>query len=90
MKTHLEVMNIRTAMDLANADPPNLRGRFSVVIEKTAPELTGTPCLELDEAAPPKQEICCSRMFGQRLTVIEPIKEAVVTYMQRAAEKLRS
>ncbi|RMT54277.1 hypothetical protein ALP45_04919 [Pseudomonas coronafaciens pv. atropurpurea] len=46
--------------------------------------------MELDEAAPPKQEICCSRMFGQRLTVIEPIKEAVVTYMQRAAEKLRS
>lgn len=29
-------------------------------------------------------------MFGQRLTAIEPIKEAVAIYMQRAAEKLRS
>ncbi|MCI3908866.1 translesion error-prone DNA polymerase V subunit UmuC [Pseudomonas viridiflava] len=90
MKGHLEAMNIRTAMDLANADARTLRDRFSVVIEKTARELAGIPCLELGEAAPPKQEICCSRMFGHRLTTIGPIKEAVATYTQRAAEKLRS
>jgi DNA polymerase V len=29
-------------------------------------------------------------MFGTRLTQIEPIKEAVATYTQRAAEKLRA
>ncbi|RRV04456.1 translesion error-prone DNA polymerase V subunit UmuC [Pseudomonas sp. v388] len=90
MKAHLEAMNIHTAMDLAKADPRSLRDRFSVVIEKTARELAGTPCLELSEADPPKQEICCSRMFGKRLTTIEPIKEAVATYTQRAAEKLRA
>ncbi|MEE5094910.1 Y-family DNA polymerase [Pseudomonas alliivorans] len=90
MKVHLESMNIRTAMDLARADARTLRDRFSVVIEKTARELAGIPCLELGEAVPPKQEICCSRMFGKRLTTIEPIKEAVATYTQRAAEKLRS
>jgi len=90
MKAHLEVMNIRSAMDLAKADPAMLRQKFSVVIEKTARELAGTPCLELGEADPPKQEICCSRMFGKRLTTIEPIKEAVATYTQRAAEKLRA
>ncbi|RRV04603.1 Y-family DNA polymerase [Pseudomonas sp. v388] len=90
MKAHLETMNIHTAMDLAKADPRTLRDRFSVVIEKTARELSGTPCLELSEADPPKQEICCSRMFGKRLTTIEPIKEAVATYTQRAAEKLRA
>ncbi|RMR94468.1 RulB protein, partial [Pseudomonas savastanoi pv. glycinea] len=54
---------------------------FSVVIEKTARELAGTACLELDEVEPPRQEICCSRMFGKRLTELEPIKEAVATYM---------
>ncbi|NBB09520.1 translesion error-prone DNA polymerase V subunit UmuC [Pseudomonas sp. SLFW] len=90
MKAHLETMGIKTAMDLANADAWTLRKKFSVVIEKTARELAGTPCLELGEADPPKQEICCSRMFGTRLTEIEPIKEAVATYMQRAAEKLRA
>ena len=67
-----------------------LRKKFSVVIEKTARELAGTPCLELDEPDPPKQEICCSRMFGKRLTDLAPIKEAVATYMMRASEKLRA
>jgi len=90
MKAHFESMGIKTAMDLAKADPWMLRQKFSVVIEKTARELAGTPCLELGEADPPKQEICCSRMFGTRLTAIEPIKEAVATYTQRAAEKLRA
>ncbi len=90
MKVHLEGMGIKTAMDLAQADAWMLRQKFSVVIEKTARELAGTPCLELGEADPPKQEICCSRMFGKRLSEIEPIKEAVATYTQRAAEKLRA
>ncbi|MDD1136055.1 translesion error-prone DNA polymerase V subunit UmuC [Pseudomonas sp. TNT2022 ID233] len=90
MKAHLDTMGIKSAMDLAKADPWTLRKNFSVVIEKTARELAGTPCLELDEPDPPKQEICCSRMFGTRLTELAPIKEAVATYMMRASEKLRA
>ncbi|MEJ1224560.1 translesion error-prone DNA polymerase V subunit UmuC [Pseudomonas sp. CCNWLW56] len=90
MKLHLDAMGIKTAMDLAKADPWTLRKKFSVVIEKTARELGGTRCLELDEPDPPKQEICCSRMFGKRLTELAPIKEAVATYMMRASEKLRA
>jgi DNA polymerase V len=90
MKAHLESMQINSAMDLAKADPWTLRRKFSVVIEKTARELSGTSCLELSETEPPKQEICSSRMFGKRLTTIEPIKEAVATYVHRAAEKLRA
>lgn len=90
MKVHLDGMGIKSAMDLARADPWTLRKNFSVVIEKTARELAGTPCLELDEPDPPKQEICCSRMFGKRLTQLAPIKEAVATYMMRASEKLRA
>ncbi|MGP6462783.1 translesion error-prone DNA polymerase V subunit UmuC [Pseudomonas parakoreensis] len=90
MKVHLDGLGIKTAMDLAKADPWMLRKNFSVVIEKTARELAGTPCLELDEPDPPKQEICCSRMFGKRLKELPPIKEAVATYMMRASEKLRA
>ncbi|MHB2243288.1 translesion error-prone DNA polymerase V subunit UmuC [Pseudomonas monsensis] len=90
MKVHLDGMGIKTAMDLAKADAWTLRKNFSVVIEKTARELAGTACLELDEPDPPKQEICCSRMFGKRLTELAPIKEAVATYVMRASEKLRA
>ena len=90
MKEHLNTLGIKSAMDLAKADAWSLRKHFSVVIEKTARELAGTPCLELDEPDPPKQEICCSRMFGMRLKELAPIKEAVATYMMRASEKLRA
>jgi DNA polymerase V len=90
LTAHLEAMGIKTAMDLAKADARTLRMKFSVLLEKTARELAGTACLELEEPAPPKQEICCSRMFGKRLTEIQPVKEAVATYVQRAAEKLRA
>jgi DNA polymerase V len=90
LTAHLEAVGIKTAMDLAKSDARTLRMKFSVLLEKTARELAGTPCLELDDPDPPKQEICCSRMFGKRLTEIQPIKEAVATYVQRAAEKLRA
>jgi len=81
---------ILTAMVLAKADPWTLRQKFSVVVEKTARQLAGTPCLELDEAELPKQEICCSRIFGKGLTELAPIKQGVATYVGRAAEKLRA
>ncbi|MEZ1317029.1 translesion error-prone DNA polymerase V subunit UmuC [Pseudomonas fluorescens] len=90
MKVHLNSLGIKTAMDLAKADAWSLRKHFSVVIEKTARELAGTSCLALEEPDPPKQEICCSRMFGKRLKELAPIKEAVATYVMRASEKLRA
>lgn len=90
MTAHLAGSNITSAWDLAQADAWTLRKQYSVLVEKTARELRGTPCLELEEAAPPRQEICCSRMFGTRLTAIEPIRESVATYVARACEKLRS
>lgn len=90
MAAHLRGLNIRSAWDLAQADPWSLRKQFSVVIEKTVRELAGTPCLALEEQEPPRQEICCSRMFGTRLSELAPIKQAVATYIMRASEKLRA
>ena len=87
---HLAEMGILTAWDLSQADASTIRKRFSVVVEKTARELRGTACLELEDEPAPKQEICCSRMFGKRLHEIAPIREAVATYAARACEKLRA
>ena len=90
MSAHLEGMSIKTAWDLSQADAWTLRKKFSVVVEKTARELRGVSCLGLEDPATVKQEICCSRMFGQRLREVEPIREAVASYCTRAAEKLRA
>jgi DNA polymerase V len=86
----LQAQGIRTAWDLAQADAWTIRKQYSVILEKTARELRGHSCLDLEGAAPAKQEICCSRSFGERQTELAPIKEAVATYAARAAEKLRA
>lgn len=52
-------------------------------------ELNGEPCLELEEFAPVKQEIVCSRSFGGRITDYEEMRQAICSYATRAAEKLR-
>jgi DNA polymerase V len=90
LTAHLNEMKITTAWELACADPWTLRKRFSVVVEKTARELRGVACLDLEPEAPPRQEICCSRMFGHRLRELPPMREAVASYAARACEKLRA
>jgi len=85
----LNAMGIRTALDLADADIRFIRKYFSVVVERTVRELRGEPCLELEEFAPAKQEIVCSRSFGDRITYYDEMRQAICSYASRAAEKLR-
>ncbi|WP_150306191.1 Y-family DNA polymerase [Pseudomonas saliphila] len=85
----LQEMNIKTAWDLAKADTPLLRKRFSVLVEKTARELVGISCLDMEPVSPSKKEICTSRSFGRRLYDLTELQEAVTSYVSRAAEKMR-
>ncbi len=84
----LEAMGIRTALDLADTHPAAIRKHFSVVLERTVRELRGEPCLGL-EFSPDKQEIVCSRSFGERVSDYESVRQAISTYAFRAAERLR-
>lgn len=85
----LEAMGIKTVLDLADTDIRFIRKHFNVVLERTVRELRGEPCLELEEFAPVKQEIVCSRSFGQRITDYDAMRQAICSYASRAAEKLR-
>lgn len=66
-----------------------VRRRWSVTLERTIRELQGEPCLALEEHPPPKQQIACTRSFGQPVTQLAPLVEAVSAFASRAAEKLR-
>ncbi|GAB6387642.1 translesion error-prone DNA polymerase V subunit UmuC [Stutzerimonas marianensis] len=90
LTARLQPLGIKTAWDLAEYDPASLRRQFSVVLEKTARELRGISCLQLEEAVPPRQMICSSKMFGARVRELPPIREAVAAYVSKAAEKLRA
>ena len=62
---------------------------WHVTLEKTVRELQGPPCVELDDAPGPKQQIACTRSFGQPIHDLAPLIEAVSEFAARAAEKLR-
>lgn len=83
-------LNIRTAWDLAQSDRQMLRKRFGVVVEKTAAELTGIGCLQMDEPASARQSICCSRMFNRPQSSLKALQEAVASYTHQAATRLRA
>lgn len=85
----LESMGIDTVLKLADTDIRFIRKHFNVVLERTVRELRGEPCLGLEEFAPVKQEIICSRSFGERVTEYEQMRQAMCSYASRAAEKLR-
>ncbi|MCT4709068.1 Y-family DNA polymerase [Enterobacteriaceae bacterium H11S18] len=85
----LNAMGITTALQLAQANPTFIRKNFNVVLERTVRELNGESCISLEEAPPAKQQIVCSRSFGERITAYESMRQAVCQYAERAAEKLR-
>jgi len=85
----LNAMGIVTAKDLSEQSTYIIRKHFNVVLERTVRELHGEPCLELEEFAPTKQQIVCSRSFGHRITDYMEMRQAVCAFAERAAEKLR-
>ena len=90
MSRQLADRGIRTVEALRRADPKTIRREFSVVVERTVMELNATPCMSLEDVAPAKQQIMSSRSFGNYVYDLEPLKEAVASYVATAAEKLRA
>ncbi len=89
IEARLADMGIITVLQLREADPDLIRSKFSVVLERTVRELRGVSCLDLEEVAPDKQQIMCSRSFGQYVYDRDQLEEVVASYVARAAEKLR-
>ena len=85
----LNAMGVITAKDLSEQSTYIIRKHFNVVLERTVRELRGEPCLELEEFAPTKQQIVCSRSFSSRITEYIYMRQAICSFAERAAEKLR-
>ncbi|MDB5553497.1 MAG: protein DNA-repair protein [Rhizobium sp.] len=88
-EARLLALDIRTPLQLRDADPRHMRQQFSVVMERMILELRGTPCIGLDDTTPDKKSIIASRSFGRAVLSIEEMREAVASYAARAAEKMR-
>jgi DNA polymerase V len=60
-----------------------------VVGKRLIRELRGIPSKEMEEERTQKKMIATTRMFGRKVYSLQEIKEAIATYVARAAEKLR-
>ena len=85
----LAAIGITTPLQLREADAGAIRERFNVVLQRTVLELQGTPCLDLEHDSPDSKTICTSRSFGRAVETFDEMAEALTSYVQRAAEKMR-
>jgi DNA polymerase V len=85
----LNQLGIVTVWDLATQPVDRIQRQFNIVVARTVMELNGIPCLELEEIAPDKKQIVCSRSFSRKLTEFGELSQALAEFCSRAAEKLR-
>lgn len=83
-------LTIHTALQLKHAPERWIKQHLSVVGLRTVLELRGIPCVPLEQAPPAKQQIACAQAFGEDVTDLPSLKQAVACYMVRAAERLRA
>ena len=82
-------IGVETAGDLSRLDRRLARQLMGVVGERTAFELQGISCLALETIAPQRKGCAVTRSFGQPVTDLAGMLEAVSSYATRAGEKLR-
>jgi DNA polymerase V len=85
----LAAHGIATVQDLRVAHTPTLRAEFGVVIEKTQRELQEVACIDFQQEVPDKQQIISSRSFGNAVTELPVLKDALSLFVANACAKLR-
>ena len=85
----LNAHGIHTARELRDANEKWIQQRLTITGLRTVYELRGISCLPLEEVQPPKKGITSLRSFGEPVTDLGGLREAVASYVTRAAEKLR-
>lgn len=80
---------VGTALALRDMSSAELRRRCGVVGLRLQQELRGYSCLPLLSAPRARQETGVSRSFGEPVTTLSALREAIATHLSRAAEKLR-
>lgn len=89
LKKRLHAMGVFTALELIKLPESFIKNNFNIMLRRTISELQGTSCIQLKDSEQNKRQIMVSRSFGQRVTEIEVIQEALATYASIACEKMR-
>ncbi|MCS3632637.1 DNA polymerase V [Salinibacter ruber] len=85
----LQQKGVASAAEFRALPDPWIRSEMTVVGLRTAWELRGRSCLDLELVRPDRKTLVRSRSFGERVESKSNLREALATRAQRAAEKLR-
>lgn len=88
-QSHLKIMGIHSALDLAQASLELIKKNFNVEIERTVRELNGQACKKWDSVRADKQQIFSTRSVGSRITDLESLKQALSKHAGIASKKAR-
>ncbi len=89
ISTQLKERGVKSVQDFVELPCSVVRGTWGVVLERTWRELKGEACIEFADMPAPKKQIACTRSFGQPVTGLDELREAISEFTSRAAEKLR-
>ena len=81
---------IYNAKQLKNKSNTWIKKNSNVLGSRTAMELRGISCIDLEKTESKRKSCVVSRSFGQRIEKYQELKEAVASYCLNASEKIRS
>ena len=81
---------IYNAKQLKNKSNTWIKKSSNVLGSRTAMELRGISCIDLEKTKSKRKSCVVSRSFGQRVEKYQELKEAVAGYCLNASEKIRS
>ena len=81
---------IYNAKQLKNKSNTWIKKCSNVLSSRSAMELRGISCIELEKTTSKRKSCVVSRSFGKRVENFQELKEAVASYCLNASEKLRS
>ena len=80
---------INTAYQLKNMHNSWIKKNTNVFGSRTAMELKGISCVSFEPHQEKRKNCCVSRSFGEKVTTLEELNEAITTHCLNAAEKIR-
>ena len=81
---------VYNAKQLKNKSNTWIKKCSNVLSSRTAMELRGIPCIEIEKTTSKRKSCVVSRSFGKRVEKFNELKEAVASYCLNASEKLRA
>ena len=81
---------IYNAKQLKNKSNTWIKKYSNVLSSRTAMELRGIPCINIETTQTKRKSCVVSRSFGKRIEKFQELKEAVANHCLNASEKIRS